>query len=200
MKNVIIEVSKTDSVAGKKQRVKVGEVAITVPTIEDVLEFVGSAKVTGEEDGLPVYSDDRANFLQSAILAYVKAGARNKLIPGTATVKDGLKIPTNWEELCAEAERGGNGQALKIYAEAKAAFADWISKQGKSQATQNLLISLFNNKQALIMQAPDMKAKVKPYFEEFANSLDEETLERLQRPIEAVLEGCEATVASADDL
>lgn len=193
MKSSIIEVSKTvEAGPNKRQRVKVGEVAIVVPTIEDVLEFVGAAKVTGEEDGLPVYSDDRANWLQSAILSYVKAAARNKLEPGTATVKDGLKIATNWEELTAEAERGGNGAGLKLYAEVKALFADWASKQGKSQAAVNTLVGLFNNKQALALATADTKAKVKPYYEAFAASLSEEDLEKYSRPLESILETCDS--------
>lgn len=193
MKAAIIEVSKTETVAGKRQRVKVGEVGIVVPTIEDVLEFIGAAKITGEEDGLPIYSDDRANWLQDAMLSYVKAAARNKLEPGTATVRDGLKIATNWEELTAEAGRGGgNGAALRMYAEVKALFADWASKQGKSQAAVNTLVGLFNNKQALAFATADTKAKVKPYYEAFAASLSEEDLEKYSRPLESILETCDS--------
>lgn len=192
MKSVIIEVSKTETVAGKRQRVRVGEVAIVVPTLADVLEFIGAAKETGEEDGLPVYSDDKANWLQSAIVSYVKAAARNKLEPGTAIVKDGLKIATNWEELTAEAERPGTGAGLKLYAEVKALFSDWASKQGKSQAAVTTLVGLFNNRQALALATADTKAKVKPYYEAFAASLSEEDLEKYSRPLESILETCDS--------
>lgn len=200
MQNVIIEVSKTEKVAGKNQRTKVGEVAITVPVLDDMLPVLAGAKITGQEDGLPVYDDDRANYIQSAVLAYVKAGARNKLIPGTATLKDGLSIPTDWEGLTAEGERGGNGAALKLYAEAKAHFADYVATLGKNEKTSNLLISLFGNKTALALQPAATKAKVKAYIEGFADYLDPEALERMQRPIESVLETCDSGSDELDGL
>ncbi|MGE4259171.1 MAG: hypothetical protein AB7F19_07505 [Candidatus Babeliales bacterium] len=199
MKAIIIDVSKKELVGGKNQYVKKGEVAITVPVLEDLLPFIG-AKVTGEEDGLPVYDKDEANWLQSAMLSYVKASARNKLINGTAQVKEGQKIPTNWEELCAEGERGGNGAALAIAREAKQAFADWAAKQGKSEAATQTLVTLFSNRAALQVQNDINKGKMKAYVESFAESLmaqedGEALVERFQRTIEGVLAACEAVTA-----
>jgi len=188
MKNIIISVSK--KIGGKYE--KQGEVAITVPTLEDIQGFVvgDKAKITGEEDGLPVYADDVANWVQSAMLSYVKANARNKLVSGTATLKPGLSIPTNWAELCAEGERGGNGAALKLYAEVKDAFAKWASTLGKSETTVKVMTSYFNSRVALEMASADHKAKLEAYVQQFAESLDAETLERYTGPIERVLETC----------
>lgn len=190
MKNVILSVSKTVD----KKRVPVGEVAVVIPTLEDCLPFVTS-KVTGEEDGLPVYEADEANFIMSAIAAYCKAAARNKLQPGTAAVKDGLSIATNWAELCAEGERGGNGAALAILREAKDSFAKYVGTLGKSAAASATIVSLFGNRVALAAQNEGNKQKIKAYVEGFAESLDAETLERLQRPIENVLETCDTATA-----
>lgn len=187
MKQITIDVSK--KVNGKFA--KQGEVAITVPTLEDILPFITS-KVTGEEDGLPVYEAVEANWVQGAILAMVKAQARNKLVSGTATLKDGLTIATDWASLVAEGVRGG-GEALAIAREAKAAFADWMAKQGKSEAATNAVVALFSNKTALTLQSATNKGKVKAYVESFAESLDEAALERLGKPIEGVLASCEAT-------
>lgn len=195
MKNVIIPVSK--KVNGKYEQQ--GEVAITVPTIEDILKFVAAAKVTGDEDGLPVYDADEANWVQSAMLAYVKATTRNKLVPGTAQVKPGLVIPTDWAGLCAEGERGGNGAALQLAREVKEAFGKWAATLGKSQATTATLVSYFSNKTALQLASDDHKAKIKGYVEQFAESLDEATLERYQRPIENVLETASAVTAETED-
>lgn len=189
MKNVIIDVSKKDEKT--KKYVKQGEVVITVPTLEDILTFA-AAKVTGEEDGLPVYDKEEANWLQAAMLSYVKANARNKLISGTAQVKEGLKIPTNWEELCAEGERGGNGAALAALRDSKAAFAAWVATQGKSESASNTLITLFGNKAALSLQSAANKEKMKGYIESFAEALSEADLERYTRPIEALVAACDS--------
>lgn len=190
MRNVIIEVSKKIN----SKYVKQGEVAITVPVLEDIAGFVigEKAKVTEEEGGLPVYASDEANWVQSAILAYVKSNARNKLQSGTADLKPGLSIPTNWAELCAEGERGGNGAALKLYAEVKTAFADWAATLGKSASTVKVMVGYFNSKVALELATAEHKAKLRAYVEQFAEQLDEATLERYQSPIERVLETCDS--------
>lgn len=192
MKQITIDVSK--KVNGKFQ--KQGDMTITVPLLADCLPFIG-AEVTGEEDGLPVYADDKANWLQGAILAAVKAQARNKLVPGTATVKDGQSIPTDWEGLLAEGVRGG-GEALAIAREVKQLFTEWVVKLGKSEAATNTLVTLFSNRQALALQSADNKAKVKGYVEQFIDTIEEDKLERYQKPIDAVLATCEAAAVAED--
>lgn len=177
---------------------KQGEVTITVPVLADVLAFVASPVKKDDkgaeivEDGLPVYEDDKANWLQGCMLAAIKAQARNKLVSGTATLKDGNTIPTDWEGILAEGTRGG-GEALAIAREAKAAFAEWMGKQGKSEAATNAVVGLFSNRQALQLQSATNKAKIKAYVESFAESLTEEALERITKPVEAVLAACEDT-------
>lgn len=181
-----------------KKYVEVGAVEVTVPVLADLIPFMGS-KESGEEEGVPVYEAPEANFIMSAIMAYVKAGARNKLVSGTANVKDGLKIPETWAEFTAEGVRGG-GEALAIQREAKAAFAEYIAKSGKSEAVINTLVMLFNNKPALQLQADANKAKVQGFVEAFAESLDEAALERLQRPIDSVLAACAPMADALADL
>jgi len=189
MKQIQIDVSK--KVNGKF--VKQGEVTITVPVLADVLEFVASP-VTGEEDGLPVYESDKANWLQGAMMAAIKAQARNKLVSGTAQLKEGLSIPTTWEEILAEGVRGG-GEALAIAREAKDAFKEWMGKQGKSENATNTVVTLFSNRAALTLQSKGNKEKVKAYVEQFAESLDEAALERFAKPIQAVSDACDADEA-----
>jgi len=198
MQKITIDVSK--KVNGKFA--KQGEVEITVPILTDVLEFVASPVKKDEkgaeifEDGLPVYESDKANWLQGAMLAAIKAQARNKLVSGTATLKDGLSIPTDWEGILAEGTRGG-GEALAIAREAKAAFAEWMGKQGKSEAATATVVTLFSNKQALALQSEVNKGKVKSYVESFAESLDAALQERFEKPIMSVIDTCEA-VAEVD--
>lgn len=198
MQNVIMAVSKKSEVTKKYE--KVGEVAITVPLLSDIAAIVAGAKEKErDEEGLPVYEADEANFVQSAILAYVKMNARNKLIPGTATVKDGLKIPTNWEELCAEGTRGGNGAALALAREVKEEFAKWANTLGKSAAAVKVLTDYFSNKTALALANADHKGKMKAYIEQFSESLSEEQLERYERPLTSILEVASSNEAGAQD-
>lgn len=189
MQNIIMAVSK--KVNGKYE--KQGEIAITVPLLSDIAAIVAGAKEKEkDEEGMPVYEADEANFVQSAILAYVKMNARNKLIPGTATVKEGQKIPTNWEELCAEGVRGGNGAALALAREVKEEFTRWANTLGKSSAAVAVMVSLFSNKTALAMADAGKKEKMEAYITQFAESLSDEQLERYERPIASAVEACQS--------
>lgn len=189
---ITIDVSKKEN--GKFN--KIGEQVIYCPTLLDILPFINSPIKKDEkgtevyEEGLPVFEDDRANWVQGAILAAVKAQARNKMIPQTAQVKDGLKIAETWEELTAEGVRDGSGLALAR--EFKAAFADWIAKQGLSEAATSTLVTLVSNKAALQLQAKGTKDKVAARLGAFAESLDAAQLEKFMRPLEAAQAVCEA--------
>lgn len=190
------DVSRKDEKTGK--HVKIGEYIVTVPTLEDIASHIVSAKKTSEEDGIPIFDNAVANWVQDALFAYSKASARNKLDPKTGAVKAGLKIAETWDEFTAEGGRGNNGAALALLRECREAFAAYIGTLGKSEAAQKAITQYFNNKTALELAAADRKQKVKEYIEAWADSLDEPTLERFQRPIENVLASCEA-VAAADD-
>lgn len=194
----LIEVNK--KVDGKYS--KVGDVTIFVPTLES---FGFAAEQAKDKDGallvdegLPVYTTDEANWLQGAILAQVKAQARNKLVSGTAELKPGAKIATNFAELTAEGDRAGNGAALQAIRELKTAFAKWVAGLGKSAAAQSLLNGLFGNKQALAVQAADNKAKMAQYVADFAETLTPEALEVGQKYLQSLLDVCSSNV-SADD-
>lgn len=169
---ITIDVSKKENGAFKK----VGEQTIHVPLLADIIAYVTSPIKKDDkgaeviEDGIPVYEADQANWVQGAILAAVKAQARNKMKSGTAELKDGQKIATNWEELCAEGVRDGSGLALAR--EFKQAFADWIKAQGLSEAASNMLVTLVSNKAALLLQTQATKEKVRARLEAFAESLD----------------------------
>lgn len=204
MKKITIDVSKKVEVNGKGVFKKVGDMIISVPPLSDCIQYVTSpikrdekgAEV--EEEGLPVYEADEANWIQSAILAAVKAQARNKMVSGTATLKDGLKIAETWAELCAEGVRGNAG--LQLARDFKAAFTDWIGKQGLSEAATATLTTLVSNKAALQLQVPATKAKVQARLEAFATSLEAADLEKFQRPFESAMASCEATADALADL
>lgn len=193
-----IDVNK--KVANKFQ--KVGDVAIYCPTLEAAtwppVRQKDEAGNDVMEDGLPVYKDEAHNWIQGAILAQVKAQARNKLVSGTATLKDGQTIATDWPTLTAEGERGGNGDALAVVREVKAAFAKHVAGLGKSQKAQETLTTLFGSKQSLALQSPENKAKMEQYVSEFAASLDEASLTRYMKYLEGINAAC-ANTEEVDD-
>ncbi len=202
---VTMDVSKKIKDAqGNGEFKKVGEVAIYVPLLKDLIPFITSEVKKDDkgadviEDGIPVYVNDEANWLQGAVMAMVKAQARNKLKTGTADLKDNNKIPENWAELTAEGVRDGAGLALAR--EVKNAFSEWLQKQNLSEAAFNTLTTLFSNKAALSSQDASVKAKVKARIMAFGESLSEELIEKYQRPMSAVLEATDAATISADDL
>lgn len=203
-----MSVSKKDKTPGSKtlgKYVPVGSVAVTIPTLEDIKDIVNSATITGRDTGteqspgtgLPTYADDKANWIQEAIFSYVKGVARNRLIPESATVKDGLVIPATWAEFTAESA-GNGGEALAILREAKAAFAAWLAKSGKSDAMQAALNTMFGNRAALAVQDQKRKDKFKEFLEGFASELTEEQLIRFERPLQNLMDACEP-IADADD-
>lgn len=191
-----IEVNK--KVNGKYE--KIGEQTIHVPTLHAIFPnlVIATDKDGNEviEDGLPVYTDDKANYVQGSILAAVKAQARNKLVDGK--VKAGQVIASNWEELLAEGERVGNPDALAAIREAKAAFAQYVVSLGKSEGAQNTLTTLFASKQALGLQDQKNKDKMAKYVEEFAITLDEAQMNRFMKYLESVSKACEPSVEIDD--
>ena len=201
MNTIKMEVNKKG--AGNKYE-KVGEVEIFVPTLSEIFPdakiAVDKEGKPVEEDGLPVYEDAKLNWVQGAIFAAVKAQARNKLKPGTATLKDNVSIAKDWDTLTAEGERVGNGDALAAVREAKAAFAEYVKGLGKSAAAMQTLNLLFANKQALALQSPENKAKMEAYVTEFATSMaeDETKFARYEKYIASILAACEVS-ADAND-
>lgn len=192
---VVMEISKSGEKKGDK-RILVGSVNIFVPTLRDIAAIVAGAEIKkdekGEEvyeDGLPVYTDDRADWIQDAILTQVKAQARNKLVPGTISLKADQKIPETWEELYAEGTRGP-GAGLKLLQDFRKAFSDWVSKQGISDAAQAALLAFVSNSKALMCQNAATKAKVSARLAAFAESLSEEDLDKFMKPLENANSAC----------
>ncbi len=199
MRKIQMAVAQTVTKNGKKEREQAGSFEITVPIIEDIIPFMG-AKVTGEEDGLPVYDSEEMNFVMSAITQYCKYGARNKIeiVDGKARIKDGLKIPENWAELVQEGQRGGGAAALAILREAKEAFATWFRTLGKSENATATAVTLFSNRAALEVQNASTKEKMTAYVSQFSESLSEELLEKFMKPLENVLASA-STSKDAED-
>lgn len=204
-----IEVSKTVKKGDKNVREKVGEVFAFSPLMDEIRKHSAAAEQAAATDkdgkiildkdgkivpavddkGLPVYNSEEANWLFSAVVSAVMMQARNKLVSGTADLKDGATIAEDWAGLVAEGG-SGNGAALAALRDCQAAFNGYVATLGKSEATAKMLIVYFKSREALDVQSPSTKAKMAEYVETFGASLSEADMERFEKPIARVLETC----------
>lgn len=213
-----IEVSKTvkkgeklkdGKIAQNNEREKVGEVFALTPLMDEIRKHSAAAEqavavddkgqpivdkdgkpvLATDDRGLPVYNTEEANWIFSAVVAAVQMQARNKLVSGTATLKDGSTIAEDWAGLVAEGG-SGNGAALAALRDCKNAFNAYVATLGKSEATAKMLIVYFANREALDVQSASTKARMAEYVETFAATLSEQDMERFEKPIQRVLETC----------
>lgn len=187
MKSFKMEVSKKEDVAGKPQYVKQGEVEIFYPTLEDFGIAAAFAEKPEDDEGFPCYKDAKMQYAFDAILAAVKAQARNKLVSGTATLKDGQKIATTLDELL-ESNTANRGDALAAVREMLAAFKVWLATTGKKEAVQAAVYSLAANRTGLALQSADKKAKFMVYLSDFAGKLTAAQADRFAKPLMALEE------------
>lgn len=172
---------------------EIGKIIIPIPTLA-AFGIEAAVKEVGE-DGLPVYADEKLDWLFGAVIQSCKADARNKLVPQTADLKEGKKIASTFEELLAEG--GDRGKYLEHMRELQKAFAGWFSTLGKSVQAQALALMLFKNREALSTQPQGMKDKMKAYLAQFAETLSPEDASRYGRFLLRVEEAC-APVQVAD--
>lgn len=199
----LLPMSMEISVKKDSKHVKVGDVSYMLPllsafglTHEQATDDKGAALF---EDGIPVYKDEAANWLQSAVAAYIKVQVRNRIDNKTAKPKAGCSIPLTMQEILAVSERAGNGAALQVITQAKKDFAAWVASLGKSEKAQALLNTLFGNKNSLAVQDAANKAKMVGYLSDFAESLDADKLAAYQRYIETLLTICTTEEEDAND-
>ena len=186
MKSYKMEVSKKADVMGVAQYVKQGEIEVFYPLLTELGIAIEPAKE--DEEGFPVYADEKVQYVFDAILAAVKAQARNKLVSGTATLKAGLSIASTVEELL---ESGGNkGDALAAVREFLAAFKAWLPTTKKSEKVQAAVFDLAKNRAGLSLQDNDKKVKFAKYLTDFAVTLTSEQAARFSRPLLALNEAC----------
>jgi hypothetical protein len=192
MKQFIMVVSK--KVDGEYQ--EVGKVNIFFPLLSELGVAVEPKEY--DEAGFPVYEDDKVQYAFDAVLAAVKAQARNKLVSGTATLKDGLKIAESVEELL-ESGSGKTGEALAIVRDFLKAFKAWLPTTKKSEKVQAAVYELASNRKGLALQTVDKKSKFSVYLSDFTKTLNPEQATRFSRPLLALDEACSA-VDALDDM
>lgn len=201
---VKMEVTQTVTTAGKTERKAVGEVVIHVPTLDGLI--ADAVLVTDEktkapmltDDGLPVYADDKHNFILNAIYAAVKAQARNKLVPKTTTLKDGAVIAIDWEGLTAESA-GTSGIHLVLVREVKELFAKYIATLGKTANVQANITKAFNSPELLKASTADIKGKILAYVTDFMETLSEADQTKYVKYLTKVADAGSADEISADD-
>ena len=188
----------------KEQKVKkIGTVIIPIPTFE-AFDIPADVDMTAENDneqkgidndGLPIYADKRFQWLFQAAVAQAKVQARNKLVNGTADLKDGMAIAANFDELTAEA---GTGEALKRARECLKAFAAYLGTLNKTPATVAYLLSMFRNKEALSTQDGGMKGKIAGYIDGFSDGLEDADLTRYSTILARIQEACKPAAELSD--
>lgn len=198
-----MEVNKKVVKAGKAEYSKVGDVVYYIPLLSAFGIATEQAKddkgaLIADDDGIPSYTDDKLNWLQGAIVASCKAAARNRLKPGTADLKDGVTIASDFATLLASADRSNSGAALVAIRELKAKFGEWIATLGKSAAAQQTLKTLFNSKDSIAVQSETNRDKMAQYVSDFAATLDEATLAKSERYLQGLLDACAANVDAED--
>lgn len=177
----------------KNEYVKKGEVEVFYPLLSELGFAVEPEK--NDEDGFPVYKDEKAQYVFDAVLAAVKSAARNKLVTGTATLKPGLSIASTIEELM---EGGNKGDALAATREFLAAFKAWLPSTKKSEKVQLAVYDLAKNKAGLSLQPDDKKEKFLVYITDFTATLNAEQATRFERALTALGEACTAGDALDD--
>lgn len=214
-----IEVAKTTKKGDKNVRVNVGSVFAFSPLMDELRKVTAAAEqaqaidanekpvfdaegkpvLAVDDRGLPVYNSDEANWIFSAVVGAVMMQARNKLVSGTADLRDSVTIATDWAGLVAEGG-SGNGAALAALRDCQNAFIAYVATLGKSEATAKSLIVYFKSRDALDVQSATTKTKMAEYVETFAVTLSETDQERFEKPIAKVLETCANVSATTGGL
>ncbi len=169
--------------------VKQGDISVFYPLLSEMGLSVDPKET--DEEGFPVYADEKVQFVFDALLAAVKANARNKLVSGTVQLKDGLSIAETVEQLLESGGAGNKGEALAIVREMLAAFKAWLPTTGKSAKVQEAVLGLASNKKSLMLQPADKKEKFLGYLGNFAQSLTPEQAAKFSRPMLALEEAAQ---------
>lgn len=199
MQQFTLEVNK--KVDGKYE--PVGSVAIHYPLLSELGFDVQPNQVeTGEDgkpvnQGLPIYADERHQYAFDSVFSAVKADARNKLVGGTADLKDGASIAETLEELLTVTAR--SGEALKAIRNCINSFKTWLPSTGKSSNVQAAILALAASHKGLALQSADKKQRFLGYLSKFAETLTPEQATEYSRHLQKLEEACNS-VDALDDM
>jgi len=193
-------------VVSKKENgeyVKVGEVAVFYPLLSELgLNVEPASYETYDKDNkpvaaaadnveaFPVYADEKVQYVFDAVLAAVKATARNRLVSGTANLKPDNTIADTIEALLATGER--SGEALKQRREYFNSFKAWLPSTGKSAPWCLGMFDIVSNVKNIPYQSEARKATVKDLIAQHAATLDTDSIAKWERIMTQIDENCTA--------
>lgn len=147
---------------GKKAHKEVGTVNVPCPVLADFgivakqavydADDASKGQKKGEpayEDGIPLFDDPVADWLQQAIAFRVAAMSRNRFKGGV--LKTGATLAEDFEALTAETQR--TGEALALRRDARTSFEAYLQSQNKKAATVTVLGELFWNSSKALASA-----------------------------------------------
>lgn len=184
----------TTGPVGARKRVDVGTVEYFLPTLD---LFGLDAPTSFNEDGNPVYGDEKLDWLQSAVTFKVQSAVRNlaKASEDLKSIELVRPIPSSLEELM----EGGQGSSyFEVKKLALALFTAWVAKLDSSPEGKARLVRYFSNMDALTEAASAVKAKLAERINAFVASLTEEeaaSIVSYLRNVKGALESVPATDA-----
>lgn len=168
-----MEVNKKVKKGNENVYEKIGTVSVPFPTLADIAEAAQIAPTGVDDEGVPTYGNQIADFLQATLLEAAKKTARNRLVNGTINLRAGASIPATLEALATPAVN--TGEALKALTELKKLFAAHVEKlEGLSANAKGSLQVLFGSKVALSLQPAEKRARFMTYVTDFVETLSDE--------------------------
>lgn len=199
-------VKQTLSELVNNERKAIGTYEHYLPSLRDFGIIDEKAEVVYEGEGdnkVPVgfkYSTDALNYLGKALEAAAKATARNKLVPKTANVRPGAKLPETFAELIAPGEgRGGSA----VLAERSALFKAWesfVMGLDKNDTVKRLLVLFVKQPDALLTQPEKVRKATEDLLVTFATAQAEKgaLTDWQANHLNVVASNCSADVEGAD--
>lgn len=158
--------------AETKEREKVGDYTVAVPTVAAFIAAVNQPATGVDDDGLPTYDDNAATWLQNAITAACRGQARNRLVGGTATLRMGAVMPTTFAELIEPVQSSGN-QVLAERAELIKLFVAQLEADNRPAAIIKMMRSLMEKPELLGAQPERVREVMAQWVSEFRATLVE---------------------------
>lgn len=195
---------------GRKEHKKVATVSIPTPILQDfgidAKQYIYTAEdaakdpknVAGSaafDNGVPVYAEPVADWLQQAILFRISATSRNRFVKGE--LKPGASLAEDFEALTAETAR--TGEALALRREARTSFEAYLQKLGKKQATVGLLGELFFNSAKVLASAGEKYVEaLSKYAGEWIDTLDDASKTRFTPKLAELQESINNATSKTD--
>lgn len=184
-------------------RQAIGSYSFYLPTLKEFgIDVEAKPVYEGEGDEKQLvgfeYEGNAHNYLGKAVEAAVRANARNKLLPKTATLRPGAKMPENFAEVITPSEGRGGSVVLAERQTLFGAWAAWVAKLERPESVRKLLVLFVKQPDALLTQPEKIKQTTEALITQFATEaaeagkLTEYQAEYLNKVVENCAEASEA--------